>query len=47
MKDGSELLAHFQNIKDKGGGKYTCDRHTRNRAGHAYVSTGRDSEALY
>ena len=47
MKDGSELLAHFQNIKDKGGGKYTCDCPICNRAGHVYVSIGRDSAALY
>ena len=47
MKDGSEVLAHFQNIKDKGGGKYTCDCPICNRAGHVYVSIGRDSAALY
>ena len=47
MKDGIELLSHFQNIKDKGGGKYTCDCPICNRAGHVYVSIGRDSAALY
>ena len=47
MKDGSELLAHFQNIKDKGGGKYTCDCPICNRKEHVYISIERDSAAMF
>lgn len=47
MNNASELLSHFSNVKDKGGGKYTCDCPICNRAGHVYVSIGRDSAALY
>lgn len=47
MNNASELLSHFSNVKDKGGGKYTCDCPICNRAGHVYVSIGRDSAAMF
>ena len=47
MNNASELLSHFSNVKDKGGGKYTCDCPICNRKEHVYISIERDSAAMF